>query len=223
MYGYKITCSDSEAFTVEAHKQFLAKYKKKFSYDLQEKIVGTGDIDAARTITYALDLDMKPEVYAHGVWQIQRELFTKSKLKPGAKDLVCHFVNSKVPVALATCSGKKSFQFKTRDIQTQRLMKAFCHIVLGGEDPEIKKRNPDPDLFLVTASRFPQSPKDMSQVLVIDDSPLGVAAAKAAGMQVVMVPDKRMQWKTTDKADLVIEQLNELKPELFSLPKAKFY
>jgi len=51
------------------------------------------------------------------------------------------------------------------------------------EDYERGKPNPDP--FLVAAERIGIAPSDC---LVFEDSPTGVAAAKAAGMQYVFVP-----------------------------------
>jgi HAD superfamily hydrolase (TIGR01509 family) len=51
------------------------------------------------------------------------------------------------------------------------------------EDYERGKPNPDP--FLVAAKRIGVTPSDC---LVFEDSPTGVEAAKAAGMQYVFVP-----------------------------------
>lgn len=70
----------------------------------------------------------------------------------------------------------------------QELFSFFTHKVMGSSDPDVKAGKPSPDIFFVACERFTDSPKP-ENCLVFEDAPNGVKAARAAGMQVVMVPD----------------------------------
>lgn len=56
------------------------------------------------------------------------------------------------------------------------------------------------------------------QCLVFEDAPNGVTGAKAAGMQVVMVPDNIIPVEKTTHATQVVSSLLDFKPEDFGLP-----
>jgi pseudouridine-5'-monophosphatase len=54
--------------------------------------------------------------------------------------------------------------------------------------------------------------------LVLEDSPAGIAAARAAGMAVVAVPDPNMDAALFSAADAVLASLHEFQPEAWGLP-----
>jgi len=83
------------------------------------------------------------------------------------------------PMAVAS-GGHREIVIKT--LEALKLMPYFETIV-GMEDVERGKPAPDP--FLEAARRLGVNPEDC---LVFEDSPTGIEAARAAGMQYVFVP-----------------------------------
>lgn len=156
----------------------------------------------------------KEEIYKEIV-DTYTPLMSSAEWMPGALKLINHLHAHKIPIAIATSSARESFELKT--VHHQEPLKLFHHIVLGSADPEVKHGKPAPDIFLVAAKRFDEKP-DPRKCLVFEDAPNGVTGAKAAGMLCVMVPDPTVPKYRTEAADLVINSLEEFKPEHYGLP-----
>lgn len=162
---------------------------------------------------------VKPEDFIVEYEEAMKKNCHKIRLMPGAEQLIKHFSDKNVPIAIATGSAQVAFERKTGHIG-DILRKPFSHHVYAGSDPEVKRGKPYPDVFLCAARRFKSPPKDMKQVLVFEDAINGVKAALAAGMQVVYVPDKRVDLSTiTVKPTQTLESLEQFKPELYNLPQ----
>nr|CAD1831988.1 unnamed protein product [Ananas comosus var. bracteatus] len=111
-------------------------------------------------------------------------------------------------------SYKRHFELKT---QNHGKIFAMMHHVVMGDDPEVKKGKPSPDIFLAALKRFEDN-VDPSKVLVFEDAPSGVAAAKNAGMSVVMIPDPRLDASYHKDADQVLSSLLDFRPGDWGLP-----
>ena len=99
---------------------------------------------------------------------------------PGAAELLAELAALNLPCAVATSAGRRTAE------------SALARAGLRGAVPVLVTRDdvaagkPDPALFLRAAAMLGASP---ARCLAVEDSPPGVAAARAAGMRVVMVPD----------------------------------
>jgi beta-phosphoglucomutase-like phosphatase (HAD superfamily) len=77
---------------------------------------------------------------------------------------------------------------------------------------EYENRKPKPDAYLTAARLLEADPKDC---LVIEDSEVGVEAAKAAGMKCIVALNHYYEKSDFPEADLIVKH-DELSEEVFS-------
>ena len=85
----------------------------------------------------------------------------------------------RIPLAVVSGSSRESVE---ASLTTLHLLDRFDALVCAGD---YTKGKPDPEPFLLAASRLKVDPKSC---LVFEDAELGVQAATAAGMASVLVP-----------------------------------
>ncbi|XP_050460626.1 pseudouridine-5'-phosphatase-like isoform X1 [Cataglyphis hispanica] len=206
---------DTEYLYTKAFNRTINRYGKEFTWEHKAHVMGFKSNDVAGYIIEELDLPLTPEEFKQEITEICQELFPRTKPMPGAVRLLKHLKENNVPMALATSSGRETYELKTS--HWHDLFELFHHKVIGGSDPEVVHGKPEPDIFLTAAKRFRDNP-DPSKCLVFEDAPNGVKAALNAGMQVVMVPDPMLPKHYTSEATLVLNSLEDFQPEKFGLP-----
>mmetsp|Transcript_20908 Transcript_20908/g.57978 ORF Transcript_20908/g.57978 Transcript_20908/m.57978 type:complete len:231 (+) Transcript_20908:96-788(+) len=206
---------DTESFYTVVQQEILSKYGKTFTWELKAKMMGKKALDAAKILVDELDLSesLTPEEFVAMREQRLDEMFPTSQLLPGVERLILHLHSSSIPIAVATSSHRRHFDMKTT--MHKELFSVFDHIVTGDM---VLNGKPDPEIFQVCASKFKNPPAAPGCCLVFEDAPTGVAAGKSAGMQVVMVPDSRLDPSLSRQADVVLKSLEDFAPEEFSLP-----
>lgn len=151
------------------------------------KIMGRTGQESAEIICRELQLPITPDQYLEQINEEYSKVFSNGvSFMSGAEELVKHLHKNSIPIAIATSSKRSTFEMKTRKLK--HIFNLFEPILIASDDPEITRGKPDPQTFLVCASRFAVKPNDMSNVLVFEDSPAGVKAAMSAGMQCVSIP-----------------------------------
>lgn len=212
---------DTEPIYTKAISDTMAAFGKKFSLKLKAKTMGMKHDVAVEYMLKDAGLAGIVSVEEFSEFYDRRlgELLPNNSILPGAMRLVKHLAAHNVPLAI--CTGSNSFEYPLKVQNHKELLDLIPLRVLTGDDPAVKHGKPAPDGFLVTMSRFEQQPASPSNVLVFEDAPNGVLAAVAAGMQVIMVPD----WSFSsppesvhDKILLVLNSLEEFKPETVGLP-----
>ena len=203
---------DTEPFYTEVTQAIVGRYGHTFDWTVKSRMIGKKASDSARILVDALQLPITPEDYLREREAMLATLFPSAQAMPGAKRLTEHLARHGVPQAVASSSHRRDFELK---ITRHREWFACFQCVVLGDDPEVKRGKPAPDIFLAAAARIGAV---RSQCLVIEDAPSGVEAARAAGMQVVAVPNPAMKAEAFRDATQVLSSLEYFDPALWGLP-----
>jgi HAD superfamily hydrolase (TIGR01509 family) len=98
--------------------------------------------------------------------------------RPGALRLLAELKEAMVPTALVTASPRRVV-----DLVLGTLGADWFALTVAAEDTVLTK--PEPDPYLAAADRLGVAPQ---ACVAVEDSPLGVSSARAAGCHVVAVP-----------------------------------
>ncbi|KAM3207712.1 hypothetical protein ACQJBY_062771 [Aegilops geniculata] len=207
---------DTEGFYTEVQQKFLARYGKVFDWSVRARMMGKKAAEAARIFVdeYGLAGLLTPEQFLEQRESMLQELFPSCTVMPGALRLIHHLHANNIPICVATGSHKCYFELKTQNHQE---MFALMHHIVMGDDPEVKAGKPSPDIFLAAMRRF-EGNVESGNCLVFEDAPSGVAAAKNAGMYVVMVPDPKLDVSYHREANQVLGSLLDFEPTEWGLP-----
>ena len=198
---------DTEHFYTEVTEEICSEYGKTFDWSIKRHMIGRPSLESARYLVDALSLSITPEEYLRRRAVRLDELFPLCEEKPGARAFTRALVRRGVPIAVATSSERHLFERKT--LRHRDWFSDFRAVVVG-DDPRVARGKPAPDVFLVAAQELGARPEDC---VVFEDAPVGLAAARAAGMQVVAIPDDAMDRAWYAQAELVIGAYREVRPE----------
>ena len=101
-------------------------------------------------------------------------------VKPGLRELLRRLKASDIPAVLATSTRREKALAYLQQTDVERY---FTAAVFG---PEVARPKPAPDIFLAAAAAIHADP---AHCVVLEDSPNGLQAAKAAGCPAIVVPD----------------------------------
>ena len=194
---------DTEVLWQEAEEALFAAHGGVFSREDKLRVIGTSFDFTARY--FAERLGQPPErgtaLVDEMIGTMHAALERDVAGRPGALELVAR-LRGRVPLGVASNSPRRLVDTA---LQTAGLSGAFDAIVTSEDVPRSK---PAPDIYLEACRRLGVPP---AETLALEDSASGVAAAKAAGLACIAVP----QYAETDitAADRVIDSLEELLAE----------
>lgn len=203
---------DTESLHERVNSEIVRRYGKTFDRDVKMAIAGRPTLDSARILVDLLQLPVTAEEYLAERNKLLYPLYPTAKTLPGTIELIEHLSKHNISQAIASSSSRHHFEMKTAN--HQQWLKLFKNTTLG-DDPEIERGKPAPDIFLLAAKRLNAEPE---QCLVFEDSVAGMKAAIAARMSVVVIPDPVFDWQLFQEANLVLSSMAEFEPKDWNLP-----
>jgi pseudouridine-5'-monophosphatase len=176
------TLVDSEGPYSSAHEACTGQPLEP-SFKVQ--MMGKKYIEACQLTVDHCGLAETAEAYGARFARVVERHWATVPLMPGVMAMLRALAARGARMCIATGSGEASFRQK---VARHADMLAFMdHCVTGDL---VQRGKPAPDLFLLALARWGCMRPD--EVLVFEDSPLGIEAATRAGMPAVFVPDPAM-------------------------------
>ena len=180
------TLLETERLVIEAGMLTMGEMGLPQKREVLLGLVGTvGDETAARLIDAygpAFDIAAYESIWAgHFTALLEQGI----PLRPGVTDLLDHLGAIGMPYAIATNSRTEG---AVHHLGLAGILRYFDPAHIHGRD-QVENPKPAPDLFRLAAQGLGADP---ALCLAFEDSDPGAAAAFAAGMTVVMVPDQRV-------------------------------
>ena len=197
---------DSEPIINRAHSQVLAACGYPIAeMALVDRFCGMSDPEMLGIIERERGSAL-PGSYAERVGAIIEEGFQRSLIAiPGVVDALDSLPG---PVCVASSSAPEQLR---RKLELTGLLASFGESLFSAS--MVRRGKPAPDLFLYAAARMGVAPE---RCLVIEDSPAGIEAARAAGMTAIgfcggsHCRPGHAEWLKAGGAALVIADMGEL-------------
>jgi len=198
---------DSEPLQLAAWQRYVARFGLELPATILPRLFGRRLLDAARIIVEELALPVRPEEAAR-----ERDaLFLATvpgnvRPMPGARELVGALQSRRLPLGLAT-SGHRLY---VETVLTELGLSRAFTVVVTGDD--VTRGKPAPDCYRRAVECLGLPPQ---RCVAIEDAPLGVAAARAAGLRCIAVPNTHTaQLDGFAAADVVLPSLDTVLPWL---------
>ena len=193
---------DTEPIFAEAVRLFLGPRGVAFDADFMHTMMGSPAAQSLPRFRDHFRLTDPLEIIAAECKRLFLDVLgdRPGPLMPGVAALLDRLRARDVPFCIATSSGS---EFVRRVFGPHGLLERF-QFVLTCED--VTRGKPFPDVYELAARRFDVA---AAELVVLEDSPIGLRAAKAAGARCVVVPHAHMPRDRLHGADLIASSLED--------------
>ena len=197
---------DTEALFVRVLRGYLVERGRVLDPAIMAAMIGRRAAEAYPALKRLTGLEDSPDdMLAELRRRFSAEVDSAVHPTPGLIALLAHLEKRGIPRAVATSSRR---EYAEGLVRRHGLIDHFA-FTLCAED--VTQGKPDPEIYRTAARRFGIEPRSL---LVLEDSPPGLAAAKGAGAFAVGVPHEHSPAGGLVAADLIVPRLDD--PALFA-------
>jgi HAD superfamily hydrolase (TIGR01509 family) len=172
---------DSEPLAARALEEFLRLHDRELRPELLGRTIGRRLPEAIALLAETYELATPVEELTRTYDQLRlAALRGNLRPMPGAAALLTFARQAGLRLALATSSLRTHADLSLAETKLAGLFDAEA------TGDEVERGKPAPDIFLLAAARLGVEPADC---VVLEDAPAGIAAAAAAGMRRLWVPN----------------------------------
>ena len=187
---------ETESCWTRAEEELFERYGRRFGDVEKRALIGTSLYDGSQVLARLLEQPGRAEPLGLELLDlVERRLLEDATAFPGAEALVLE-LKPRVPVAVASNTPDRL----VRGALACAGMAQHFEIVVTGD--QVAEPKPSPDVYLRACELLAAEP---ARSIALEDSPTGVASARAAGMFVIGIPS--FPGVVLDGADLVGESL----------------
>jgi len=173
---------DTEEAWTRAEQKLFGGLGRTFTIEHKRILIGSSRTMAAAKLEALLERPGEGEALMDELLAlVMEEALQGVEPRPGARRLLERLSDAGIPLALASNSER---EFVQRTLESAGLLPdgPFAAVVSAND---IEHPKPAPDIYLEACRRLGVSP---AEAVALEDSPIGVASAAAAGMFVIAVP-----------------------------------
>ena len=192
---------DTESLFFRVAGEMLAARGKVFTPEIMAAMIGRQAAIAYPALKVMAGLDESPEeLLADARERFFALIDSAVHPTPGLFALLAHLEHRGIPRAVCTSSRRA---YAERLLGNHGLSHHFAFL-LCAED--VTRSKPDPEIYRTAAARFGVDP---SAMMVLEDSPAGISAAKGAGAFAVAIPHDHCPASTQGEADRIVSRLDD--------------
>ncbi len=194
---------DTEPIYFMAMQEMAKKRGKDFTLKIKKEVMGTGGLMSMKIMKERLALLEKPEELLAERGEIYGKLLKRQRIRPmpGLFKVLSLLNEMGFEKAIASSSRREWIELALKELN---IVKEF-KVIVSGE--EVKEAKPAPDIFLLAVLRLGLKKE---RCFIIEDTLVGVAAAKRAGIRCIAIPNQYNRDEDFSQATLVIKSLEEI-------------